>query len=424
MSNLFKTKFSSEFVRNSLTIFSGNVVAQAIPFLAEPFLARLYQPEDFAVLAVYLSVANLFSISATGRYELAIMLPKEDKKAVNVLGLSVLISIGVSVLSFLIVWIFNSRICKILNNDDVSTYLYLVPLSVISVSWYQIFNYWNSRKKRFKNVMFSKTTQSVTNVAVNLSFAIKSLGLVMGQFLGYLFGSFVLLFSFLRKDKDQLSYISKNEIKEVAVKYQDFPKINSIHAFGDVLKQSGEVFLLSYFYFKDKVGLHSRTLRLLFAPSSMIGSAVGQVFYQKASETYQNGGDLRGLLIKVLKTMALIAFPVFLTVALFGDDLFAWFLGEPYRMAGAYGRYLAPWLFFNFITMPVSQIPLIVSKQKKAFLISILGHTMYLSAVIIGGLHKNILLGFVLLSIFSTLYYVGIILWFIKISSIKKSEIV
>jgi O-antigen/teichoic acid export membrane protein len=424
MKTFLKSKLNSEFARNSLTIFSGNVIAQAIPFLAEPVLARLYQPADFAVLAVYLSVANLFSIIATGRYEMAIMLPKEDKKAVNVLGLSVLISIGVSVLSFLIVWIFNARICKILNNEDVATYLYLVPLSVISVAWYQIFNYWNSRKKRFKNVMFSKTTQSVTNVLINLGFAIKSLGLVMGQFLGYLFGSFVLLFSFLRKDKDKLNQISRNDMKEVAVQYQDFPKINSIHAFGDVLKQSGEVFLLSYFYFKDKVGLHSRTLRLLFAPSSMIGSAVGQVFYQKASETYQNGGDLRGLLIKVLKTMALIAFPVFLTVALFGDDLFAWFLGEPYRMAGAYGRYLAPWLFFNFITMPVSQIPLIVSKQKKAFLISILGHTMYLSAVIIGGLNKNILLGFILLSIFSTLYYIGIILWFIKISSIKKSEIV
>jgi O-antigen/teichoic acid export membrane protein len=424
MKTFLKSKLNSEFARNSLTIFSGNVIAQAIPFLAEPVLARLYQPADFAVLAVYLSVANLFSIIATGRYEMAIMLPKEDKKAVNVLGLSVLISIGVSVLSFLIVWIFNARICKILNNEDVATYLYLVPLSVISVAWYQIFNYWNSRKKRFKNVMFSKTTQSVTNVLINLGFAIKSLGLVMGQFLGYLFGSFVLLFSFLRKDKDKLNQISRNDMKEVAVQYQDFPKINSIHAFGDVLKQSGEVFLLSYFYFKDKVGLHSRTLRLLFAPSSMIGSAVGQVFYQKASETYQNGGDLRGLLIKVLKTMALIAFPVFLTVALFGDDLFAWFLGEPYRMAGAYGRYLAPWLFFNFITKPVSQIPLIVSKQKKAFLISILGHTMYLSAVIIGGLNKNILLGFILLSIFSTLYYIGIILWFIKISSIKKSEIV
>jgi O-antigen/teichoic acid export membrane protein len=420
MATRLKSKFSSEFARNSLTIFSGNVIAQAIPFLAEPLLARLYQPSDFAVLAVYLSIANLFSIVATARYELAIMLPKEDRKAVNVLGLSVLISFAVSALAFVVVLLFNAKICKILNNEDVSSYLYLVPLSVLSVAWYQIFNYWNSRKKRFKNVMFSKTTQSVSNVSVNLALSFKSLGLVMGQFLGYLFGSFVLIFAFLKKDKDKLSMITKKEMKEVALEYQDFPKINTIHAFFDVLKQSGEVFLLSYFYIKENVGLHSRTLRLLFAPSSMIGSAVGQVFYQKGTETYHNGGDLRALVIKVLKTMALIALPVFLIVAFFGDDLFAWFLGENYRMAGYYGRYLAPWLFFNFITMPISQIPLIVQKQKTAFLISICGHSLYLLAVIIGGLNNNILLGFTLLSIFSSSYYIIIIAWFIKISGNKK----
>lgn len=420
MGQWLNTKFNSEFARNSLTIFSGNVIAQAIPFLAEPLLARLYQPKDFAVLAVYLSVANLFSIIATARYELAIMLPKEDRQAVNVLGLSVLISFMVSAVSFLIILLFNAKICKILHNEDVSSYLYLVPLSVLSVAWYQIFNYWNSRKKRFKNVMFSKTTQSVSTVAVNLSFAIRSLGLVLGQFLGFLFGSFVLVFVFWRKDKDKLGMITRREMKEVALQYQDFPKINTIHAFFDVLKQSGEVFLLSFFYLKENVGLHSRTLRLLFAPSSMIGSAVGQVFYQKASETYMNGGDLRALLLKVLKIMALIALPVFTLVAFFGDDLFAWFLGEPYRMAGYYGRFLAPWLFFNFITMPVSQIPLIVSKQKTAFLFSLCGHSLYLAAVFIGGLYHNILLGFTLLSIFSSLYYIFIIWWFVKISNNKK----
>lgn len=420
MGQWLNTKFNSEFARNSLTIFSGNVIAQAIPFLAEPLLARLYQPKDFAVLAVYLSVANLFSIIATARYELAIMLPKEDRQAVNVLGLSVLISFMVSAVSFLIILLFNAKICKILHNEDVSSYLYLVPLSVLSVAWYQIFNYWNSRKKRFKNVMFSKTTQSVSTVAVNLGFAIRSLGLVLGQFLGFLFGSFVLVFVFWRKDKDKLGMITRREMKEVALQYQDFPKINTIHAFFDVLKQSGEVFLLSFFYLKENVGLHSRTLRLLFAPSSMIGSAVGQVFYQKASETYMNGGDLRTLLLKVLKIMALIALPVFTLVAFFGDDLFAWFLGEPYRMAGYYGRFLAPWLFFNFITMPVSQIPLIVSKQKTAFLFSLCGHSLYLAAVFIGGLYHNILLGFTLLSIFSSSYYIFIIWWFVKISNNKK----
>ena len=162
MSLNIKQYIKSEFLKNVFTVFSGNVIAQAIPFLIESIIARIYSPEDFAVLAGYLAIANLFTIVATGRYELAIMLPKKDRKAVNIIGLSIIISLFISVISFIIVWLFNTEICTILKNDNVSSYLYLVPISVLSVGWYQTFNYWNSRKKRFRNVTYAKTTQSIT----------------------------------------------------------------------------------------------------------------------------------------------------------------------------------------------------------------------------------------------------------------------
>lgn len=412
----------SEFLKNVFTIFSGNVIAQAIPFLIEPVIARIYSPEDFAVLSVYLSVANLFSIIATGRYELAVMLPKEDRKAVNVIGLSVAISLAVSVLSFLIVWIFNSQICNILENQDVSSYLYLVPLSVLSVGWYQTFNYWNSRKKRFKNVTYSKTTQSVvySGSAVGLGTAgmIPS-GLILSQIIGQFFGLFPLLFSFLKKDKNMLKEVSREEMKAVATEYQDFPKINSLHAFCDVLRNSGAVFLLSHYYSQAQVGQHSRTIRLLFGPLSIIASAVGQVFYQRAADCHQNGGNLRQLVVKVVLALTGISVPMFLIVMFFGPDLFAWFLGENWRQAGEFGRLLAPWVFLNFITTPVSQIPIIVNRQKTAFLISVIGHTLFLAAIAVGGICHNINLGFILVSA-SQLAFLGFMLfWIIKICNSK-----
>lgn len=416
---LFHKYLHSDFAKNTFTVFSGNVIAQVIPFLCEPVLTRIYSPEDFAVLAVYLSVANLFSIIATARYEMAIMLPKEDRKAINVLALSLIISLIVSILSFLVVWIFNTNICKILNNEEVSTYLYLVPLSVLSVSWFQVFNYWNSRKKRFRNVAVAKSVESIALVSGNIGLAFfKAWGLILGQIFGYISGAAVLCFAFLRRDKNHLSMISKQDMKEMAVKYQDFPKVNSIHAFGDVLKQSGEIFLLSYFYLKEQVGLYSRTLRLLFAPTAMIGTAVSQVFYQKASETFHHTGNIRKLSCKVLISLACVSLPFYAVVFLWGEDLFGWFLGENYRIAGVYGKYLTPYLFFRFITSSVSQIPLIVNKQKKSLLISWLGHSIYLSAIILGGITGDILLGFTYLSIFSSCYYLGVIVWFLKISKL------
>ena len=93
----------SEFIRNVFTIFSGNAIAQTIPFLLEPVIARLFVPQDFAIWTLYISFTNIFSILATGRYEMAIMLPSKERKAINVLALSMIISVFVSAFSFLIV---------------------------------------------------------------------------------------------------------------------------------------------------------------------------------------------------------------------------------------------------------------------------------------------------------------------------------
>ena len=74
---------NSEYIRNTLTLVSGNTLAQLIPLLAEPVLTRLFPPEDFGLLALFISISSLFAIVATGRYELAVMLPSKDEDAVN-----------------------------------------------------------------------------------------------------------------------------------------------------------------------------------------------------------------------------------------------------------------------------------------------------------------------------------------------------
>ena len=87
-----KLKPKSEFSRNVLTLMTGTTIAQAIPIAISPILTRIYTPEDFGMFALYMSVASILSVVATGRYELAIMLPKKDEDAVNIVALSIIIS--------------------------------------------------------------------------------------------------------------------------------------------------------------------------------------------------------------------------------------------------------------------------------------------------------------------------------------------
>ena len=77
---LTKLKPKSEFSRNVLTLMTGTTIAQAIPIAISPILTRMYSPEEFGVLALFVALASIFGSMSTGRYALAILLPKDNKE--------------------------------------------------------------------------------------------------------------------------------------------------------------------------------------------------------------------------------------------------------------------------------------------------------------------------------------------------------
>jgi len=80
---LTKFKPKSEFSRNVLTPMTGTTITQAIPIAISPILTRIYTPEDFGVLALFVAITAIFGGIANGRYELATMLPKKDKYGIG-----------------------------------------------------------------------------------------------------------------------------------------------------------------------------------------------------------------------------------------------------------------------------------------------------------------------------------------------------
>ena len=78
----------SRFVGNVLTLASGTAVSQLITIVAIPLISRLFDPDEFGVAALFLSIVTLLSVVATLRFEKAIVLPKSDDTAVNLFMLS------------------------------------------------------------------------------------------------------------------------------------------------------------------------------------------------------------------------------------------------------------------------------------------------------------------------------------------------
>ena len=142
----------SEFSKNVLTLVTGTTIAQAIPIAISPILTRIYTPEDFGVLALFISITTILGTIANGRYELAIVLPKRDNNALELTALSIIITMGFSLLLVILVILFHDSLLSYLNNDRFSFWLYLIPLSVLLFSLFNILNYYHTRKKEYKTI--------------------------------------------------------------------------------------------------------------------------------------------------------------------------------------------------------------------------------------------------------------------------------
>lgn len=418
MINRFKPK--SEFSRNVLTLMTGTTIAQAIPIAISPILTRIYTPEDFGMFALYMSLASILSIMATGRYELAIMLPKKDEDAINIVALSILISFFVSFITLLIIYIFNTQITKLLGNPEIANWLYFIPLTVLLTGIYQSFNYWSNRKKQYKRLATSRVLQSATTSTSNLGMGFSgfgSSGLILGGVLGQSIATVILGKMIWREDKDRLYVIKRLKIVALLKKYIKFPKINMFHAFLNELKNPIINIILMKLYSSAILGQFYMINKILLLPSSLIGSSISQILYKDITTKHNNKEDYsKDILFMMMKLFSFASIPFFIII-FFGEEIFVFVFGNNWIIAGELSSSFSLYILFHFVASPISIVPLIVDKQKTAFYWNLVGAILYIGLFLIG---YNILYELssvlILLSTVMSIYFIFYLRWIYKIS--------
>jgi O-antigen/teichoic acid export membrane protein len=135
MSLFDNSKFlKHDFTRNFLTLFTGASISQAIGLLVYPVLTRQYQPADFGTFALFLYITNILSIIATGKYELAIILPKKDKEAIKLVTLPVVISFFFCIVVTVILVFIKKYFGYLFENKEILNWFYFIPLSIFMAS--------------------------------------------------------------------------------------------------------------------------------------------------------------------------------------------------------------------------------------------------------------------------------------------------
>ena len=151
---------STSFATDVLKLVTGTTFAQVITILASPLLTRLYGPEAFGFLALFTSITSIIGVVACMRYELAIMLPKTDEEAANLLGLCLLCVVVVSGLTVPALYFGGDALLSMLRAPRPGSYLVLVSPFVFVSGVFLALNYRNSRTKHFGRLSVARVTSS------------------------------------------------------------------------------------------------------------------------------------------------------------------------------------------------------------------------------------------------------------------------
>ena len=87
-------------LRGVATLGVGTAVSQLLPVVMSFILSRLYTPEAFGDYGVFINYASVIAIVICARYEYAIMRPRREVDALNLVALCLLLACGVTVLLY------------------------------------------------------------------------------------------------------------------------------------------------------------------------------------------------------------------------------------------------------------------------------------------------------------------------------------
>lgn len=355
-----------EFARGVSILVGGTASAQLLLVLASPLLTRLYTPQDFGLLAAFTALLGLITVIASGRYELAIPLPEQGQDAINLVILGLICVFFTTLISFVGVIFFSDQVALALNSPELAEYLWLVPIGVLFVGGYQVFNKWAIRSKNFGGIARTRIWQTVGTLAIQVGGSQFGLiALVSGQTGGQGLGATSLGLRALKHPK--FKSWSWGGVMQQACYYRNFPLYSTwTGLFNTASLHLAPIIFISLFG-ASTAGFYALTLRMLSMPSSLIGEAIGNVFLSSAPDA-QRRGELRELVKCLHKRLAMTGAVPLAILLLFGPNLFALIFGEEWRKAGQYAQWMAPWIYLQFQWSPLSMLASIMGMQKAAFI--------------------------------------------------------
>jgi O-antigen/teichoic acid export membrane protein len=403
----------------ALLLTTSTAVAQVIALAASPFLTRIYSPEDFGVFAVFGAFLAISTVVACLRYELAIVLPTDNRSAIAVLKLSCYSALLVTVMVGLGVATFGADLAALTEITAHRWLLALLPVALLLAGLNRAGSYWMIRKQAFGYLSASKLTQSVPQTIVQLILGylvLGPLGLVLGDIIGKVTGTATLWYGLAKQMIPRQSRISRQELHQAARRYRRFPQVSSWSAVINEVGSMAPTLLLAGFFGPGTAGGYALVRRVFQVPMDLIGQSITSLFVGDVSRICREGEvGLRSTFLRYLTGLFVLGAGPAAVLFFFGEVIFIWAFGADWGEAGRYAEILSVGFLFRFAISPLGQILSLLEMQSLQLIWDAARASVLISAIVVpyllGLSAGDALVAYIIALITMQSVYVGLALW-------------
>lgn len=372
ITSLRKRLRGSSYWRDILWQASGNSLAQAIGVLGVPLLTRLYTPHDFALQNLFLQVVSFAAGIITLRYEYFIQLPKEDSDAKHLLHLVLLLGFIACIIFTSIIWFFRDTFSYWLGDATLAPWLIFAPLTALLICYGLALQHSVQRKRNYRKSGLSELVGKSSYIlcgTLGSYFSVGALGLIAAPAASAL-GKVVCLVNLTKSKSISLDLLEESNKKIVNLKLFNIWRLARTYAhlsssmFFSHLMLTCMAAIPSIFiaraYGYEVLGKFALVASTIALPSSLIASAIGQVYYQRAAECWAKGESFADIRKSTAKRLIMISLPIYTCVGILSPWVYPLIFGSVWADSGHYASIMCIYTLFSFVSGPLDRTSLIV----------------------------------------------------------------
>ncbi len=348
---------------NMIKLGGGTAIGQFFSVIALPLISRQYDPVQRGHFGIFTSYLAIVTVIAGLRYEMATPSADSDEEADQLLTISMIAVVVVSILAGIVLWALQWLHIGGYGNLEIWT-PFVATMTLILTGAFGSLRFWYVRRADFGGISRAMVQQGFTRALVPILLGFLRfdwLGLALGELLGRVSGTASLARTASRNIHPKC--LNRRTLVETARKHRAMPLQMMPSSLIDSMALSLPVPLVYAYFGERNAGYLSMALLTVAIPSGLITASVGDVFHQRLAELSRTNPSgvttyLKSFSQKLFKISAAIYLPVAAFSYLFVEPI----LGENWKPLSWMLPALVPMVALSAIVSPLSRLLVIQNR--------------------------------------------------------------